>query len=251
MDVKDTSVEARDNGCDRHSGVAGEPVRSTVAQVVKRPVGPECRIGPHEHRPGRVIGQRPERPPQRPPQRVVARRWPLRHASAADTSRSHTNASGDAGSCCNARDPLRITVISCCPGSAPPHNAPSSSDARAPVEIQNATRARSRCEDSCANSWLNNSSGIRRGSRRVSRGRNSPVRCLPNGSPGRTGGLPRRSPLRTVRATRRGTRLKQAARACRPAVLIPCAGGLQVRDSTRRVRGVFEYRPVSPAPRSE
>ena len=48
--------------------------------------------------------------------------------------------------------------------------------------------------------------------------------CLP---PGRTGGLPRRSPLRTVRATRRGIRLKQAAGACRLAVLSPASAGAE------------------------
>ena len=58
-------------------------------------------------------------------------------------------------------------MISCCPGSASPWQAPSSSDARAPVEIQNATSARSRSEDSAANSNPNISSGIARGGRRA------------------------------------------------------------------------------------
>ena len=48
-------------------------------------------------------------------------------------------------SCRSARVPLRITVISCCPRSASAAVAPSSSDARAPVDTQNATSARSRC----------------------------------------------------------------------------------------------------------
>ena len=42
---------------------------------------------------------------------------------------------------------------------------PSSSEARAPVEIQNATSARSRSDPSAANSLLNQSSGIARGIR--------------------------------------------------------------------------------------
>ena len=40
----------------------------------------------------------------------------------------------DAGSCCSSPVPLRITVISCRPGSTPPAVADSSSDARAPVD---------------------------------------------------------------------------------------------------------------------
>ena len=46
------------------------------------------------------------------------------------------------------------------PGSASPAVAPSSSEARAPVDTQNATSARSRCEPSRANSSLNCSSGM-------------------------------------------------------------------------------------------
>jgi hypothetical protein len=61
-----------------------------------------------------------------------------------------------------------------------------------------------------------------------------------SGSPG---ALPRRGPLRTVRATRRGTRLKQAARACRIEVLCRCAGGLSARGGKRCVRGGFGPRP--------
>ncbi|WP_345055334.1 hypothetical protein [Arthrobacter methylotrophus] len=43
--------------------------------------------------------------------------------------------------------------------------APNSSLARAPVETQNATSARSRCEPNCANSSSNRSSGMLRGAR--------------------------------------------------------------------------------------
>jgi hypothetical protein len=56
--------------------------------------------------------------------------------------------------------PFRITVISCCPGSTSPSLASSSSEARAPVDIQNATSARSRCDPNWANSSSNFSSGI-------------------------------------------------------------------------------------------
>ncbi len=44
-------------------------------------------------------------------------------------------------------------------------------------------------------------------------------------TPGSPGALPRRGPLRTVRATRRGTRLKQAARALQVEARACCAGG--------------------------
>ena len=50
----------------------------------------------------------------------------------------------------------------------------SSSEARAPVETQNATSARSRCEGSRANRSVNTKSGICRGTRRGTRGRNRP-----------------------------------------------------------------------------
>src|SRR4029077_20638080 len=50
---------------------------------------------------------------------------------------------------------------------------------------------------------------------------------------GRTAALLRRSPLRTVRATRRGTRLKQAARASRGAVLAACVYELEARGGRR------------------
>ena len=83
-----------------------------------------------------------------------------------------------------AREPLRTTVMSCWPGSAPEQVAVRSSDARAPVDTQNATRARSRCEGSRANSSLNTLSGICRGIRRGTRGRNSPAFCRGNGSIG-------------------------------------------------------------------
>jgi hypothetical protein len=79
--------------------------------------------------------------------------------------------------------------------------------------------------------------------------RHMPDFCLGNGSPGKGGALLRRPPLRTARATHRGIRLRQAAGASRFAVLTPWAGGLSVPDSTRCVRGVFYYRPVSPVPR--
>jgi hypothetical protein len=65
------------------------------------------------------------------------------------------------------------------------------------------------------------------------------------GVPGRTGGLPRRSPLRTVRATHCGTRLKQAARALQVEAPVSCAGGRGARGDRRRVRGGSGHRPVS------
>jgi hypothetical protein len=83
-----------------------------------------------------------------------------------------------------ARDPLRITVMSCWPGSAPDRTALRSSDARAPAEIQNATRARSRFERSRANSSLNTVSGICLGTRRGTFGRNRPALCFANASIG-------------------------------------------------------------------
>jgi hypothetical protein len=61
--------------------------------------------------------------------------------------------------------PLRTTLISCSPGRKSHCRMPSSSAALAPVEIQNATRARSRSEGSDANSLSNQPSGIARGIR--------------------------------------------------------------------------------------
>ena len=61
--------------------------------------------------------------------------------------------------------PLRTTLISCSPGLKSHWRMPSSSEALAPVEIQNATSARSRSDGSDANSLLNQSSGIARGIR--------------------------------------------------------------------------------------
>ena len=56
---------------DRHLRIAGHPVGRRVTKIVKGPVRPQAAVGAHEHRPGRVIGQRPERFPQRPPQRII------------------------------------------------------------------------------------------------------------------------------------------------------------------------------------
>src|SRR5258708_26175476 len=58
---------------------------------------------------------------------------------------------------------------------------------------------------------------------------------------GSSGALPRRSPLRTVRATRRGTRLRQAARALRVEVLVSCAGGRGLPAGRMRARGGFGH----------
>ncbi|MDD4868137.1 MAG: IS110 family transposase [Mycobacterium sp.] len=59
---------------------------------------------------------------------------------------------------------------------------------------------------------------------------------------GRTAALLRRSPLRTVRATHRGTRLKQAARASRGALPATCVCELEARGSRRCVSGGFYCR---------
>ena len=83
-----------------------------------------------------------------------------------------------------ARDPLRTTAMSCWPGSAPEQVTPRSSEARAPVETQNATKARSRFEPSRANRSLNALSGICRGIRWGTLGRNKPALCLGKGSIG-------------------------------------------------------------------
>src|SRR5258708_29820619 len=60
---------------------------------------------------------------------------------------------------------------------------------------------------------------------------------------GSSGALPRRSPLRTVRATRRGTRLKRAARASRVEVLVSRAGGRGVPAGRMRARGGVWHPP--------
>jgi transposase len=62
-----------------------------------------------------------------------------------------------------------------------------------------------------------------------------------SGSPGR---FPGQGPLRTVRARRPGTRLKQAPRALRAGVLASCVGGPEARDRRRRVSGGFGSRPA-------
>jgi len=59
---------------------------------------------------------------------------------------------------------------------------------------------------------------------------------------GRTAALLRRSPLRTVHATCRGTRLKQAARASRDVVLAACVCELEARGSRRCVSDGFYCR---------
>ena len=59
---------------------------------------------------------------------------------------------------------------------------------------------------------------------------------------GRTAALLRRSPLRTVHATCRGTRLKQAARASRDVVLAACVCELEARGSRWCVSGGFYCR---------
>ena len=74
--------------------------------------------------------------------------------------------------------------MSCWPGSAPDRVTPRSSDARAPVETQNATSARSRFDPSRANSSLNTLSGICRGTVLGTLGRNRPDFRLGNGSSG-------------------------------------------------------------------
>ena len=166
---------------DGHLRVSSHPIRRGMPQIVQRPVRPQRGVGSGKHRPCRVIAQQPKRAPQRPPQRLVP---PGRHQTGQLRliSRNHTNASGAAGNGCNARVPLRITVISCCPGSASATVAPNNSEARAPVETHNATSARSRCEPSCANSWSNLSSGMHRGARVTIFGRYRLQRCPAKGS---------------------------------------------------------------------
>src|SRR3954465_11936667 len=61
---------------------------------------------------------------------------------------------------------------------------------------------------------------------------------------GRGGALLRRAPLRTVRATRRRTRLKQAAGALRVVVLASCVCGLGARAGRRRVSSGFGSCPA-------
>lgn len=56
----------------RQLWIAGHAIGSRVPKVMQRPVGTECRGRPAEHRPGSVIGQRPERTTPRPPQRVIS-----------------------------------------------------------------------------------------------------------------------------------------------------------------------------------
>jgi transposase len=63
---------------------------------------------------------------------------------------------------------------------------------------------------------------------------------------GRTAALLRRSPLRTVRATRHRTRLKQAARALR-VVPASCVGGPGARGGRRRVSGGSGFHPAGRA----
>jgi len=68
---------------------------------------------------------------------------------------------------------------------------------------------------------------------------------------GRRGALLRRAPLRTVHATRRRTRLKQAARALRVVVLASCVCGLGARAGRRRVSSGFGSCPACRARHGE
>jgi transposase len=61
---------------------------------------------------------------------------------------------------------------------------------------------------------------------------------------GSSGASPRRSPLRTVRARRPGTRLKQAPRALRAGVLASCVDEPGARGRRRRVSSWFGSPPV-------
>ena len=63
--------------------------------------------------------------------------------------------------------------------------------------------------------------------------------------------LPRPCPLRTVRATRRGTRLKQAARVLRVEVRVSCAGGLAGPVGRMRAQGGFGLRRQGRVARGE
>ena len=118
---------------ERKSRVLGHPVGRGMPQRVQRRVRARRRAGPLEHPVRRVIGQRTERPPQRPPQRLPA---PARqHAVHLQLIQPQPHERIiEAGSCCSSRVPLRTTVISCRPGSAPPRVADSNSEARAPVD---------------------------------------------------------------------------------------------------------------------
>jgi len=66
---------------------------------------------------------------------------------------------------------------------------------------------------------------------------------------GRTAALLRRSPLRTVHATCRGTRLKQAARASQAEVPVSCPGGPGASGGRKRARGGSGHRPAGRAAR--
>ena len=70
-----------------------------------------------------------------------------------------------------------------------------------------------------------------------------PKKAVPSGGlPGSPGRFPGRGPLRTVRATRRGTRLKQAARALQVEVRVSCAGGPGAPAGRMRARGGSGHR---------
>ena len=51
--------------------VADHSFGRTVPQIMQGPVRAEHLVDPGEYHPGRVVGQRPERPAQRPPHRLV------------------------------------------------------------------------------------------------------------------------------------------------------------------------------------
>ena len=151
-----------------------------MTKILQGPVRAQDGAGPGEHGPGRIVGQRPERPPQRPPQRLIPASGHQAGHLRLIQPQPHERIRGR-GQLLQRPWPLRITVISCCPGSASAAVAPSSSDARAPVDTQNATSARSRCDPSPANSCPNFSSGICRGTRRAIFGRYLPPRSPANG----------------------------------------------------------------------
>ena len=104
-----------------------------------------------EHPVGGVVAQRPERAAQRPPQRVIRPGRDQAVHLRLIQPQPHERIRGS-WQLLQMPRPLADHRDQLLPRVGVPARMPSSSQARAPVDTQNATSARSRCEPSAANS---------------------------------------------------------------------------------------------------
>ena len=133
MDVKDTSVEAGDNVGQRHARITGHPVGGQMPQVMQGPVGAERSAGTVEHPVGGVVGQPAGTGGAASTTTGHPARPGLGRAAAPDTAAATRTRPGRPAAAAGAGSPCGSPRSAAAPGSASRHDAPSSSDARAPV----------------------------------------------------------------------------------------------------------------------